>query len=175
VEDEFVMARRFIDRKVVPPFSGARYFGDAVKIQMSDHFSIAKPEKRECPQHRLLIQFIANMLNASSDVHVRRLGTTDAQYFVDSVYPLLESRIPEEELRSEEYLVRYLRDPVEAFPRYFISATCGGQADGFLYASANRSFFNPFISYLVVRRGVDPGVYRRVTRELLDDSDATYK
>jgi hypothetical protein len=80
----------------------------------------------------------------------------------------LESRIPKEELRSEEFLMRNLRDPIEAAPRYFICATEGAKTVGFLYASANRAFFNPFVSYLVVRRGLDDTMFRKVTRALLN-------
>jgi len=169
IEDQFIVAKRFIRRQVVPAITGARYFGEAQKIPFSDHFSIAKPEGPNALQHRLLVQFITKFLSPAGGVSVQRLRAEDTSYFIDSVYPLLESRIPEEELRSEEYLTRYLRDPIEAFPHYFISVTSGGQADGFLYASANRAFFNPFISYLVVRDGLDPSLYRRITRALMDE------
>jgi hypothetical protein len=102
-----------------------------------------------------------------AELSIRNLGPDDATYFFDSVYPLLQSRIPKEELRSEEFLMKYLREPVEALPRYFICGTVGRKAVGFLYASANRAFFNPFISYLVVQRGLDDTMYRKVTRALL--------
>jgi hypothetical protein len=44
---------------------------------------------------------------------VRRLGPDDARYFINCVYPLLESRIPESELRSEEDMVRFLGESGE--------------------------------------------------------------
>lgn len=83
---------------------------------------------------------------------VRRLGPKDARYFINHAYPLLESRIPESELRSEEDMVRFLGESHEKF-RYFLVAELGGKAEGFLYATAGRTSFNPFISYLVVSRG----------------------
>jgi hypothetical protein len=61
VEDRFVMLWRMWRRQVVEPFSGARYFGEPLKIAGSDHFSIAKPEDDTAIQHRLLVQFIKDM------------------------------------------------------------------------------------------------------------------
>jgi pimeloyl-ACP methyl ester carboxylesterase len=58
IEDRFVMLRWLWRRQVVEPFSGARYFGEAMKIPNSDHFSIAKPENELALQHRLLVGFL---------------------------------------------------------------------------------------------------------------------
>jgi len=48
-------------KKIVKPFSGARYFGHPIKISFSDHVSIAKPKNNEAIQHRLLCKFIEDM------------------------------------------------------------------------------------------------------------------
>lgn len=62
IEDKFVVLKKFFRKQVVDPISGARYFGEAYKVPQSDHFSIAKPENNEAIQHRLLLQFIRDML-----------------------------------------------------------------------------------------------------------------
>jgi pimeloyl-ACP methyl ester carboxylesterase len=59
VEDVFIVFRALIRAQVVQPFAGARYFGEALKVPGSDHFSIAKPESAAAIQHRLLVRFIA--------------------------------------------------------------------------------------------------------------------
>jgi tetratricopeptide (TPR) repeat protein/pimeloyl-ACP methyl ester carboxylesterase len=66
VEDEFVVLRGILKRQVVRPFSGARYFGDSLKIPKSDHFTIAKPSSRTSLQHRQLVQFISNLLSSGT-------------------------------------------------------------------------------------------------------------
>lgn len=58
VEDAFVVLPSVFTKQVVAPFSGARYFGDSVKIPFSDHFSIAKPRSQDALQHRLLLEFL---------------------------------------------------------------------------------------------------------------------
>jgi pimeloyl-ACP methyl ester carboxylesterase len=59
IEDNSIFLRRLLRRaQVVEPFAGARYFGDSVKIEHSDHLSIAKPSDRSALQHRLLVQFL---------------------------------------------------------------------------------------------------------------------
>jgi pimeloyl-ACP methyl ester carboxylesterase len=62
VEDEFIVLHAFLRRQVVQAFSGARYFGESVKIPHSNHFTIAKPSNRDALQHRLLVQFIERSL-----------------------------------------------------------------------------------------------------------------
>lgn len=64
IEDTFfVFKKLFFLRQVVPPFSGARYFGDPYKVPYSDHKTIAKPENGQSIQHRLLCQFITELLS----------------------------------------------------------------------------------------------------------------
>jgi pimeloyl-ACP methyl ester carboxylesterase/O-acetyl-ADP-ribose deacetylase (regulator of RNase III) len=59
VEDRFIVLKRLhLLKQVVPPFSGAAYFGDAFKVPLSDHFSIAKPVDAQAIQHRMLCDFI---------------------------------------------------------------------------------------------------------------------
>jgi hypothetical protein len=41
--------------------SGARYFGEALTIASTDHFSISKPESREALQHVVLLELIATV------------------------------------------------------------------------------------------------------------------
>jgi hypothetical protein len=49
-------------KQVVTPFSGAAYFGDAFKVPLSDHFSIAKPSDAQALQHRMLCDFIESIV-----------------------------------------------------------------------------------------------------------------
>jgi hypothetical protein len=63
IEDKFIVLKKFLLRKqVVSPLSGAQYFGEPIKIPLSDHFSIAKPESNKSIQHRYLIQFLSEVL-----------------------------------------------------------------------------------------------------------------
>lgn len=66
LEDRFIIKKyffKFLFRKqVVPPFAGAIWFGEPIKIPNSDHFSIAKPEDNKALQHRLLLIFIQNFI-----------------------------------------------------------------------------------------------------------------
>jgi pimeloyl-ACP methyl ester carboxylesterase len=67
VEDEFIAFRRFLRRaQVVPPWSGAKYFGEPVKIPLSDHVTIAKPETPKAIQHRILTEFVQTSIRASN-------------------------------------------------------------------------------------------------------------
>lgn len=59
IEDCFIVARKFLRKQVVEPFSGARYFGEPYKVPGSDHFSIAKIESENAVQHRQLRNFVA--------------------------------------------------------------------------------------------------------------------
>ncbi|WP_051955966.1 alpha/beta fold hydrolase [Beijerinckia mobilis] len=66
IEDRFIFLKGVIDRQVVEPFSGARYFGEAIKIPNSDHNSIAKPDSTDALQHRLLVNFIEEFVDGES-------------------------------------------------------------------------------------------------------------
>ncbi len=66
IEDKFVIVKRWWRRQVVEPPSGARYFGERLKIPESDHFSIAKPANSHALQHRTLCQFIKSVIETSS-------------------------------------------------------------------------------------------------------------
>jgi hypothetical protein len=59
VEDIFIALPGLIRTQVVEPFSGAKYFGESLKVPGSDHFSIAKPDSSQAIQHQLLLRFIA--------------------------------------------------------------------------------------------------------------------
>jgi hypothetical protein len=61
VEDTFIALHGLIHTQVVEPFSGAKYFGEPLKVPGSDHFSIAKPDSSQAIQHQLLLRFIAEM------------------------------------------------------------------------------------------------------------------
>lgn len=68
VEDKFVVLKRFFTiKQVVAPFSGAAYFGDAFKVPLSDHFSIAKPVDAQAIQHRMLCDFIKGIALQTGD------------------------------------------------------------------------------------------------------------
>lgn len=56
-------------KQIVEPFSGARYFGDSLKVPASDHFTIARPESSISIQHRLLCDFIKNIKNTNKELN----------------------------------------------------------------------------------------------------------
>jgi pimeloyl-ACP methyl ester carboxylesterase len=59
IEDKFIVLHKFFSApKVVDRISGARYFGEALKIAGSDHFSIAKPKDANALQHTVLCELI---------------------------------------------------------------------------------------------------------------------
>ncbi len=83
VEDTFIIARFLLRRQVVEPFSGARYFGDSIKIQNSDHFSISKVANATDLQHRLLVAFILDTPPAPARQQQARAG--DALSVIDGL------------------------------------------------------------------------------------------
>ncbi|ANL38334.1 esterase/lipase family protein [Rhizobium phaseoli] len=66
VEDKFIAIPALIRRQVVEPFAAAKYFGEPIKIAKSNHFTIAKPDGPQAFQHRLLIKFVTEVLDAQS-------------------------------------------------------------------------------------------------------------
>lgn len=67
VEDRFVVVKRLgIFSRVVPTFTGSAFFGEALRVPCSDHFSIAKPADASALQHRLLSKFLADIPEAES-------------------------------------------------------------------------------------------------------------
>ena len=44
--------------QIVPPWSGAKYFGEPLKVPHSNHITISKPASSSAIQHRLLVDFI---------------------------------------------------------------------------------------------------------------------
>ena len=77
VEHKFVV-KSVTRRQVVERFSGARYFSDPYKVPKSDHFSIAKPVDRGAIQHRLLCNFINDILKQSSDANAETDGESQS-------------------------------------------------------------------------------------------------
>ncbi|QDP22742.2 alpha/beta fold hydrolase [Bradyrhizobium cosmicum] len=74
IEDNFIGSDRFFRRKqIVQRFSGARYFGEPVKIERTDHFTIAKPASLQAIQHRLLVEF------ATTIAKKYRIGPSDTE------------------------------------------------------------------------------------------------
>lgn len=63
IEDRFITLPGLIRTQVVEPFSGARYFGEPLKVPGSDHFTIATPESAEAIQHRLLADFVRDLID----------------------------------------------------------------------------------------------------------------
>ena len=65
VEDQPIILKKWFwfRKQIVEPFTGARYFGEHLKVPNSDHSTIAKPDSRDAPQHRLLCHFINDILN----------------------------------------------------------------------------------------------------------------
>ena len=67
IEDTFIVLKKMLRNQVVPPFSGARYFGDPFKVPNSDHSSIAKVEGIGAMQHRLLVKFLEELSENFTD------------------------------------------------------------------------------------------------------------
>src|ERR1700682_907720 len=61
VEDIFIALPGLIRTQVVKPSSGAKCFGESLKVRGSDHFPIAKPDSSQPIQHQLLLRFIAEV------------------------------------------------------------------------------------------------------------------
>jgi pimeloyl-ACP methyl ester carboxylesterase len=61
VEDQFFVFPTLF-KPVVAPFSGAKYFGDSLKIPYSDHWTIAAPVDGTALQHRILVEFISEFM-----------------------------------------------------------------------------------------------------------------
>lgn len=67
IEDRLVLLRwLWLFPRVVPAFSGARYFPEPLKIELSDHFSIAKPEGPDSMQHGALRRLIQEVTGLSA-------------------------------------------------------------------------------------------------------------
>ena len=60
IEDKPLSTTKWLGlkKKIVEPISGAKYFGEAIKVPKSDHSSISKPSDSQSFQHRLLCRFI---------------------------------------------------------------------------------------------------------------------
>lgn len=102
--------------------------------------------------------------HASTSLRVRRLLPTDANYFRDSVYPLLD-RIPPNERKPAENMVGWLREPDPDDPDSFIVAEVNNNPVGFLYCGpCSKDYL--FISYLVTQ-GADQGQKLGSTSKLL--------
>jgi hypothetical protein len=68
VEDKALAVKRWfgLRRQLVEPFAAARYFGEPLRIEESDHISIAKPGSRNALQYRLLKHFLMEFPNRPS-------------------------------------------------------------------------------------------------------------
>jgi hypothetical protein len=89
VEDESVVFPRIIKKQVVRPFSGAKYFGDSLKIPGSNHHTIAKPTGPDAIQHRVLTDFIVKFLERKVFAQNSVRSTSD--------YPNLQIKLVEPE------------------------------------------------------------------------------
>jgi pimeloyl-ACP methyl ester carboxylesterase len=62
IEDQFAAKSSLLRfNQIVPPWTGAKYFGNPIKIPRSDHISIAKPSAASDLQYRLLVEFISSV------------------------------------------------------------------------------------------------------------------
>lgn len=87
IEDQFIWMRWFWRKQVVPPFSGAKYFGEPFKVPASDHISIAKIDRPDAIQHRLLCRFILDWIRLQGemqDVSAPPLAPADSKAISDA-------------------------------------------------------------------------------------------
>jgi pimeloyl-ACP methyl ester carboxylesterase len=90
IEDKFIVLKRLhFLKQVVPPISGATYFGEAYKVPDSDHFSIAKPASFDSIQNRLLVQFIVSI----SQSRLGSKGVTESNGEVRTIIGNCEIRV----------------------------------------------------------------------------------
>jgi pimeloyl-ACP methyl ester carboxylesterase len=171
VEDKFIAFKKWWRKQIVPPFAGATYFGEAIRIPESDHFSIAKPTDRAALQHRLLCQFLNDELklpagvspaNHVSDAPNVRLIIDPSDHDLILALHLYEDRIPEEERFESADIIRWLREDIEnrkasrtAARDYFLIETHDGKVRGcsLIHYYPETSF--AFFAYLVADRGVN--------------------
>ncbi|MGR9215067.1 esterase/lipase family protein (plasmid) [Rhizobium leguminosarum] len=86
VEDQFVARHSLLRfKQIVPPWTGAKYFGNPIKIPGSDHMTIAKPSGLGDLQHRLLVEFVksASQEWASQRPKRVRIGAEEQPMAVD--------------------------------------------------------------------------------------------
>ena len=176
MEDEFIVLRSFLRQQVVPPFSGARYFGESVKVPKSNHFDIAKPANRDAFQHRLLLQFIGEFLQSAvgkgrvelpaqaplreDELIVEKIVNFDAQWErIKEALSLYEKRIPSEERYNRELMVdlirRHLSDEFgSAWKMHFLVASWRGRCVGMLicYEDVETNF--AFVAYLAAAKNL---------------------
>jgi hypothetical protein len=67
IEDRFIVLPSLFGRQIVEPFAGARYFGEQFKVPGSDDFSIAKPVDENAIQHKMLVDFILQIMKPRVD------------------------------------------------------------------------------------------------------------
>jgi pimeloyl-ACP methyl ester carboxylesterase/molybdopterin-guanine dinucleotide biosynthesis protein len=75
IEDLPLYGKGLIRRQVVQPFSGAKYFGNSIKVPGSDHSTIAAPACEDEIQHRLLVQFIKECIEKNNDSRESNIET----------------------------------------------------------------------------------------------------
>ena len=79
VEDNFIISRRFFRRaQIVPPYAGAKYFGEPLRVAHSDHMTIAKPENSKALQHRVLVEFVRSAIDGLPPGDTAADDTSDA-------------------------------------------------------------------------------------------------
>lgn len=87
VEDTFVVSKKFFFLKqIVPPFSGARYFGEQIKIANSNHFTIAKPISSDTLQHRILVDFIKSIIDNKNNSSITKADFLKADSLLDDAW-----------------------------------------------------------------------------------------
>ncbi|WP_271592242.1 lipase family alpha/beta hydrolase [Bradyrhizobium sp. CCBAU 65884] len=78
IEDWFIVLPALFREQIVPPFTGARYFGNPFKVPKSDHFSIAKPTDDNAVQHRMLLEFVREIVSGENS-HTAKLNLIDTE------------------------------------------------------------------------------------------------
>ena len=112
IEDKFIVLHKFFFfPKIVERISGARYFGETLKIAASDHFSIAKPKDANALQHTALCELIADIVPdfgvaSNSNGRARSYQSASGRKFAVAV-ARLEGDDDRQELKK---LVRAMQD-----------------------------------------------------------------
>jgi pimeloyl-ACP methyl ester carboxylesterase len=106
IEDKFIVLQKLLSApKVVERISGARYFGDALKIAGSDHFSIAKPRDANALQHTVLCELIASVVQLASATPMRQSAILVPKQLSPSQIPDIHPFIANDESAIRLYLL----------------------------------------------------------------------
>ncbi|MGH8854319.1 MAG: esterase/lipase family protein [Telluria sp.] len=91
----------FFRKPIVSPLAAGGLFPDPLKIPKSDHFSISKPDGPTALQHRMLLSFVRDTMNAPAPLPV----ADHSDHCGQSLPPLVPPRPPVPDLAALQRLI----------------------------------------------------------------------